>query len=55
MIKEAADKHIPKRGRKKGPIWISQDTKGCGKEASDESGRKVSGGEEAEWRDTKKN
>jgi hypothetical protein len=26
MIKEAADKHIPKGGRKKGPAWISQDT-----------------------------
>ena len=25
-IIEAADKHIPKKGRKKGPAWISQDT-----------------------------
>jgi hypothetical protein len=25
-IKEAANKHILKRGRKKGPVWISQDT-----------------------------
>jgi hypothetical protein len=25
-IKEAADKHIPKMGRKKGPVWMSQDT-----------------------------
>jgi hypothetical protein len=25
-IIEAADKHIPKKGRKKGSIWISQDT-----------------------------
>jgi hypothetical protein len=25
-IKDAADKHIPERRRKKGPAWISQDT-----------------------------
>jgi hypothetical protein len=25
-IREAADKHIPKKERKKGPAWISQDT-----------------------------
>ena len=55
-IIEAADKHIPKKGKEKRTcLDIPRHTEGCGKEAADESGRKVGGSEEAEWRDTKKN
>ena len=52
MIVEAADKHIPKKGRKKGPVWISQDTL---RVVARRRQMKVGGSEKAEWRGTKKN
>jgi hypothetical protein len=58
MIKEAADKHILKRGRNKGPAWISQDTlrvvakrRQMKIEEKWAEAKKLNG----EWRDTKKN
>ena len=46
----------PEKGKEKRTcLDIPRHTKGCGKEAADENGRKVGGSEEAEWRDTEKN